>query len=120
MDKAMDKIIIRNISAETVLGIYRRERRNRRKILVTVEISCELRKAGETDRIRDTVNYKTLKDEIEDFASKSKFKLIESLAEGIARICLAHPMVIQAKVSIEKPDSLKGAEGVAVEILRSK
>lgn len=114
----MDRIIIRNLSAETVIGTYAKERARTQKLVINVAMSCELRRAGVSDRLADTVNYKTIKNEIMKFAEGSSCRLIEAVAEGIAAICLAQKGVVSVKVTVDKPGALSSAESVAVEIER--
>ena len=44
----------------------------------------------------------------------------ETLAERIAAMCLEHPMILAARISVEKPNAIDTAEGAGVEILRTK
>jgi FolB domain-containing protein len=66
------------------------------------------------------VDYKTIKVSILDFVENSSYGLIESLAEGIAQICLNDPRVQSATVTIDKPGALRFARSVAVEVTRSR
>lgn len=119
-EKIMDRIIIRNLKLETLVGIYPKEKKTRQNIILNIIIFCELRKAGKSDRLEDTVDYKALKNMIVDFVEKGKFNLIEAVAEGVAKICLSNPCVSGVRISIDKPGALTRAESVAVEIERHR
>jgi len=114
----MDKIMIRNLALETLVGIYPKEKKTKQKIILNITIFCELRKAGKSDRLEDTIDYKALKWMIIDFVEKGKFNLIEAIAEGVVEICLSNPLVSGAKITVDKPGALTRAESVAVEIER--
>ena len=116
----MDRIIIRNLTLETLVGIYPKEKKTRQNIILNIMIFCELRKAGKSDRLEDTVDYKALKNMIVDFVEKGKFNLIEAVAEGIAKICLSNSYISGVRISIDKPGALTRAESVAVEIERHR
>jgi D-erythro-7,8-dihydroneopterin triphosphate epimerase len=116
----VDKIHIRDLHLHCIIGIYPEERTAKQEIVVNVTMETDLRAAGTSDAIEETVNYKTIKLNILDFAEKSSFNLIESLAEGIAAICLQDPRVQCVKVSVDKPGALRFARSVAVEILRDR
>ncbi len=112
----MDKIIIRDLEVETIIGTLPRERKIRQKLIINLEIVCEIRKAGKSDKLSDTLNYKTLKNQILTHVGDSSRKLIESVAEDVANICLQDPRVQSVKVTVDKPGALTGARSVAVEI----
>lgn len=114
----MDRIHIRDLTLHCIIGLYPEERTNKQDIIINVSMDCDLRKAGKSDSLEDTIDYKAIKLNILDFVENSSFQLIESLAEGIAGICLNADGVERATVSIDKPGALRFARSVAVEITR--
>lgn len=114
----MDTIFIRDLTVRCVIGIYAHERRNKQDVIVNLALRGDFRKAARTDRIEDAVNYKTLKNEVVRLVEKSRFKLVERLAERIAGVCLRAPGVQQVTVTLDKPGALQFARSVAVEITR--
>ncbi|MCH8199733.1 MAG: dihydroneopterin aldolase [Chloroflexi bacterium] len=75
---------------------------------------------GETDRIEDTVDYKTIKKELLAMVESSEAYLVERLAQQVAAIGLASPLVQRVDVTVDKPGALRFADSVAVEISRSR
>ncbi len=116
----MDKIFIRELALRCIIGIYPEERREKQDIVINVEMHADLRKAGRSDDLIDTVDYKTIKKSILALVERSSFQLIESLAEGIADIALEDGKVQQVVVTIDKPGALRFAKSSAVEITRNK
>lgn len=116
----MDKIFIRELALRCIIGIYPEERREKQDIVINVEMHADLRKAGRSDDLIDTVDYKTIKKSILALVEKSSFQLIESLAESIADIALGTEKVQQVVVTIDKPGALRFAKASAVEITRNK
>ncbi len=115
----MDKIHIRDLKVQCIVGINPHERVETQDICINISMDCDYRAACLSDSLEDTVNYKTLKDELVDFVKESEFFLIEKLAEEIASRCLARERVSRVVVSVDKPGALTGARSVAVEIERS-
>lgn len=115
----MDKIFIRELALRCIIGIYPEERREKQDVVINVEMHCDLRKAGRSDDLNDTVDYKAIKKAILKLVEGSSFQLIESLAEHIAEIALAHAKVQHVVVSIDKLGALRFAKSSAVEITRS-
>ncbi|MDK2858092.1 MAG: D-erythro-7,8-dihydroneopterin triphosphate epimerase [Verrucomicrobiota bacterium] len=114
----MDRIHIRDLALRCIIGVYPEERTHKQDILINVTMGTNLRAAGKSDALEDTVDYKSIKLEILDFVENSSFQLIESLAEGIAAICLKADRVQSATVTIDKPGALRFTRSVAVEVTR--
>ena len=116
----MDRIFIRELALRCIIGIYPEERREKQDVIITVEMHCDLRRAGQSDDLNDTVNYKSIKKSILRMVEESQFNLIESLAEHIAAIALKDEKVLQVVVTVDKPGALRFAKSSAVEITRAR
>ena len=116
----MDKIYIRDLALRCIIGLYPEERKNKQDVIINIVMATDLRAAGMSDSLNDTVDYKAIKLAVLDFVENSSFNLIESLAEGIAAICLKDGRVQSATVTIDKPGALRFCRSVAVEIVRSR
>ena len=116
----MDRILISDLLVRCVIGVRDEERRDKQDVLINLELSADLRKAGASDRLEDAVDYAALKKRIVAMAEQSQFFLVDALAENIAALCLEHPKVVQAVVRVEKPTALRFARNVGVEIVRQR
>jgi FolB domain-containing protein len=114
----MDRIVIRELLVRSVLGVDDEERREMQDVLITVTLHADLRRAGESDRLEDAIDYRAIKKQVMAVAESSRYKLIEALAERVAALCLGHPGVRRVDVLIEKPGALRFARSAAVEITR--
>jgi len=114
-----DRIYIRDLSLRCIIGINDDERREKQDVVINIVLYTDLRKAGRSDRIEDSVNYKTVKKEIISLVDRSSCYLVEKLAEDIAGLCLNNPLVRKVKVSVDKPMALRFSRSVAVEIVRT-
>jgi D-erythro-7,8-dihydroneopterin triphosphate epimerase len=117
---SLDQIVIRDLRLRCILGIEPRERLNKQEVVVQITLDVNLARAGRTDRIADTVDYKALKKEILRMADGSRFHLIEALAQSIADLCLSRERVARAQVTVEKPGALRFARTVGVRIMRTR
>jgi FolB domain-containing protein len=114
----MDRIYIRDLVVNCIIGTEPHERIEKQDICINIRMECDFRDACESDCLDDTMNYKTLKDELVEFLEASEYLLIEKMAGEIAKRCLAHERVLSVVVSVDKPGALTGARSVAVEIER--
>ena len=113
-----DRILIIDLAARCVIGINDEERRGKQDVLINLIIETDLSRACRSDRIEDTVDYRSLKKRVVETVEASHFFLLEALAEAVADVCLADPKVQRIRVRVEKPGALRYARSVGVEILR--
>lgn len=114
----MDKIIISKLKINTVIGTLPEERLKKQTLLLNLELSLSLEKAGKSDVLSDTVDYSQIESEIVAAAEQANFRLLERLAQEIADICLKRKLISRVKVEVVKPGALKHSENVAVCIER--
>ncbi|KKL28804.1 hypothetical protein LCGC14_2371500 [marine sediment metagenome] len=114
-----DRIHIRDLSLECIVGVREHERTGKQKVLVNITLQTDLSEAGRTDSIADTVDYSRITREVTSLVTGSSFLLLERLAEAVADVCLAHERVRQVRVLVEKPGALAAARTVGVEIVRT-
>jgi FolB domain-containing protein len=116
----MDRILITDLLLRCIIGINDDERRDKQDVVINVVLWADLRAAGRSDQVADTVDYRAVKKRIMALVEASSFCLVEALAEAIADTCLAEPRVRQAQVRVEKPGALRFARTVGVEITREQ
>lgn len=114
-----DMLVIRDLRLRGIIGINDWEREKRQDILVNITLFGDLRKAGESDQIEDTINYRTITKKVIRHVEGSERFTVEALASDLAKIALAEPGVNRAEVSVEKPGALRFADSVGVIIERS-
>ncbi len=120
MEEMMDRISICDLLARCILGINENERREKQDVVINLTIYTDLRKAGKSDRIEDTVDYRELKKRVLAMVESSHYLLEEALADAIAELCLDQQGVRRVDVRVEKPNALRFARSVAVEITRKR
>lgn len=113
-----DRIIIKDLLLRGIIGINDWEREKRQDILINITLYGDLRPAGASDDIADTINYRTVTKNVIKHVEENEPFTVEALAESIARICLSEARVKRALVRVEKPGALRFARSVGVEIER--
>lgn len=118
----MEKIIIKDASFLSNVGISSKERRKKQEIGIDVELFLNIKKATQTDEIKNTVNYSEVYTLLKETVEKNKSKLIETMAQNIANKILDNFSVSKVLVRVKKPKALadRSVSYVAVEILREK
>jgi len=116
----MDKIIVREIAVQCIIGVHPEERARYQRLLISLELEAYLMPGIENDNILDTLNYQAVCEEVASFVTASRCWLIESLAAQIAAKCLEFPRVLAVTVTVDKPEALPGTSGVSVCIHRRR
>ncbi len=112
----MDVIFVRKLKAETVVGIYGWERKTAQPVVLDLELATPHSRACQSDDIGDAIDYSTLVTEVRDLLARSRFNLLERLADEVAGHLLQRFGSPWVRVSISKAFALAGAEaGVSVE-----
>ncbi len=114
----MDKVFIKNLQVETIIGIFDWEREVRQVVSIDLEMEFDNKKAAKSDDIKDALDYKKIGKRVSSYVKKSKYKLVERLAEQIAKIVLKEFPVSSLILSVTKPGALRGSESVGIRITR--
>ncbi|MCK4812684.1 MAG: dihydroneopterin aldolase [Candidatus Marinimicrobia bacterium] len=81
----MDYIRLKNMVFYGYHGVAESEKILGARFEVDIIIGCDLKKASETDHLKDTINYEAIYHDIEHIITKKKKHLIESLAGIIGK-----------------------------------
>src|SRR5215470_1550447 len=118
---ARDVILLEGIQVPAALGVTAAERRMRRPVRLDLEVERDLRAAGRSDSIRQTIHYKRVFEVVEDVAANQQHKLVEALADRIARAVLAKFDADAVTVSVRKPTPIAGVlESAGVRVTRRR
>ncbi|MBN8217328.1 MAG: dihydroneopterin aldolase [Spirochaetes bacterium] len=116
----LDEIHIDGLLVRAILGLNPDERVKRQDFLIDLTLYADLSRASRSDEIRDTVDYKWVKEGALKIAETSACRLVEHLAQRLADFCLSHPRVLRVRVRVDKPGALRFARNVGFAILREK
>lgn len=114
----MDKVLIKELQIDTVIGVYEFEHAYPQTLLVDLELEWNLRVAGESDLLKDTVDYAAVCERLQMYASNHRFQLIEALAERFAHLLHDEFGIKKVSLTIHKPSAVAEAASVGVQIER--
>ena len=114
----MDKVFIKNLQVETIIGIFNWEREVRQVVSIDLVMEFDNKIAAKSDDIEDALDYKKIGKKVSSYVERSKFKLVERLAEQIAKLVLKEFPVSSVTISVTKPGALRGSESVGISITR--
>ena len=104
-----DRVSLLGMILRTTIGFNPEERVAPRDLEADVRLAVDLRAAGRSDDLADTVDYASLAERLRAVAAASSFRLLEALAEALAAEALRDPRVAAAEVALRKPGAVPGA-----------
>ena len=114
----MDEVEINGLRVRSEVGFSPHELGKLQEISITMRLRASIKKAGETDRVEDTINNKTVAKEVLFHVENKKYNLIEAVATDVARICVVRHGASSVKVSVAKPNALRFYESSSLTIER--
>ena len=118
-----DKIQLAGMVFYGFHGVSPAEQEVGQRFVVDLEVQRDLRPAGLSDELKDTVSYSHLYGLVKEIIEGPSRKLLENLAETVARRVLDEFDVDAVKVRVKKPEvPVKGSilEHAGVEIYRER
>jgi len=119
----MDKILMNQMTFYGYHGLFPEENKLGQRFIVDLELELDLKKAGETDNMNESVNYGHVYEETQKIVEGESKQLVEAVAEDIASTMMNSFHKVQAlKVKVIKPDPpIPGHyDSVAIEIYRER
>lgn len=119
---ALDVIHLRGLEFYAYHGVMPEEQVLGQKFLIDMDLFHNLRQAGSSDKVEDTIHYGEVYKVIESCVTEGRYQLIECLAEEIAQRVLDQFLCDSVRVEVHKPQApIPGIfRDVSVEIWRGR
>ena len=117
-----DRITLTGLKVQANHGVFDFERANGQLFIIDVTAWLDLSPAALSDDLGNTVHYGELAEEVVAVVASDPVDLIETVAERVAQVVLAHTPVERVEVTVHKPQAPISVEfdDVAVTIERSR
>ena len=114
VEQGRDGVGIEGIKFDCRIGVTMAERSMLQRVLVNLFFEHDLSAAGETDDLRETVDYRTVTAAVVDVGSKARVKLLEGLGYRIGQHILRRfDSIRMVRVMVRKPGTPGNVEAVA-------
>lgn len=114
------RVFVHDLEIVASIGVFEHEKRYEQRVRISADLWVRDDYDGISDRLADVVDYGKVIDDIVMLAQSEHVNLNETLAERIARQCLADLRVERVRVRIEKPDVARCCKAVGIEIERAR
>ena len=115
-----DRIFLRGLTAECIIGFIDWERRVRQTVVIDLEVPVDCRRAAATDEVGETVDYKKVAKRVLAYIEASEFKLVETLAHRLALLLLEEFDMEWVRISLNKPGAIRNSRDVGVSLERTR
>lgn len=114
----MDKIIIRDLKIEAIVGLYAWERAVKQTLWLDMDLATDITMAAQSCDLDQTIDYSAVCQLVVDLIQTEKFELLETLVETTAqKIQDAFP-VSWLRLAVSKSDVMTHVGRVGIEIER--
>jgi len=115
------RLFLRNYDILINIGVHDFEKKAEQHVIVNIDLYVPLlHNTPQDDELHEVVDYDFMRETIKEIASHGHIQLQETLCDEIVKKMLAHPLVLAARVSTEKPDVYPDCDGVGVEVFQIK
>ncbi len=114
----MDKVFIRGLQVDAVIGVYDWEKQVRQPLVFDLEMVWDIRLAAATDDLIHALDYQAVVIFIERFVREQHFQLLESLLERLAEALRKEFGMPWLSIRVEKPAVVPQARAVGLYIER--
>lgn len=114
-------ILLEALEVECHIGASEEERAQPQRLHLTLQLEAIAPEgpAGRfSDEIYEVLDYAAVRTMARETCRANHFKLLESLADLIARRCLEDPRVLSAEVTLTKPDIFPDCKAAGVRLKR--
>ncbi len=115
----MDKVYLKDLEIEAVIGIHPWEREVRQTLLLQLELSTDTAAVAAAGDIAAAVDYSAVADRLTSLVQQGCYELLETLAEDAAAMLFKEFGVQWLRLQVGKPGAVASAREVGVAIERS-
>ena len=113
-------VFIKDFIIEEIIGIHKHEKIKKQKIKFNIVLDINQSSIPNEKDIKSIVDYEKITKKIEKLTKSKKYNFLESLAEDSFNEIFEDKRINSVTIKIEKPEAIKNAESVGVEIFKTR
>ena len=113
-------VFIKDFIVHEIIGIHNHEKIKKQKIKFNIVINVNQNTIPDEEDIRSIIDYEKIIAKIENLTKSTQYNFLESLAEDSFEEIFEDERVNSVKIAIEKPDAIKNADSVGVEVFKNR
>tara|TARA_B110000196_G_C20616281_1_gene417487 strand:+ start:131 stop:559 length:429 start_codon:yes stop_codon:yes gene_type:complete len=113
-------VLIKDFTINEIIGIHNHEKTKKQKIVFNIIIDVNQNTLPDENDLESVVDYEKITNKLENLAKKKNYNFLESLAEDSFKEILEDTRINSVKIKIEKPNAIRNAKSVGVEVFKSR
>ena len=113
-------VFIKDFIIQEIIGIHEHEKIKKQKIKFNIVVNVNQNTVPDEKDIKSIVDYEKITNKLENLVKNKKYNFLESLAEDSFKEIFEDKRINSVKIKIEKPDAIKNADSVGVEVLKNR
>ena len=113
-------VLIKNFIINEIIGIHKHEKINKQKIIFNIFIDVNQNTLPKDSDLTSIVDYEKITNKLENLVKNKNYNFLESLAEDSFHRIFEDKRINSVKIKIEKPDAIKNAKSVGVEVFKTR
>jgi len=113
-------VFIKDFIIQEIIGIHEHEKTKKQKIKFNIVVNVNQNTVPDEKDIKSIVDYEKITNKLENLVKNKKYNFLESLAEDSFKEIFEDKRINSVKIKIEKPDAIKNAGSVGVEVLKNR
>ena len=113
-------VFIKDFIIQEIIGIHEHEKTKKQKIKFNIVVNVNQNSVPDEKDIKSIVDYEKITNKLENLVKNKKYNFLESLAEDSFKEIFEDKRINSVKIKIEKPDAIKNADSVGVEVLKNR
>ena len=113
-------VFIKDFIIQEIIGIHEHEKTKKQKIKFNIVVNVNQNTVPDEKDIKSIIDYEKITNKLENLVKNKKYNFLESLAEDSFKEIFEDKRINSVKIKIEKPDAIKNADSVGVEVLKNR
>jgi len=113
-------VFIKDFIIEEIIGIHKHEKIKKQKIKFNIVLDVNQSFVPDEKDINSIVDYEKITNKLENLTKNKKYNFLESLVEDSFKEIFEDKRIDSAKIKIEKPEAIKNAKSVGVEVFKTR
>ena len=113
-------VFIKDFIIQEIIGIHEHEKIKKQKIKFNIVVDVNQNTVPDEKDIKSIIDYEKITNKLENLVKNKKYSFLESLAEDSFKEIFDDRRINSVKIKIEKPDAIKNAGSVGVEVFKTR
>ena len=113
-------VFIKDFIIEEIIGFHNHEKIKKQKIKFNIILNIDKNIIPNEKDIKSVVDYEKITNKLSNLVKNKKYNFLETLAEDSFKEIFKDRRINSLKITIEKPDAIKNANSVGVEVFKTR